>query len=111
MQGWITMNPIRWLGLFGLALGLALLLSPALALYKAQETRSAALRPSAAENEQAAAPRAKVTNPHGPIAIPCQNCHTYTSWKPIRSMPEFNHDMTRYPLRGMHKDVACSKCH
>jgi len=26
-------------------------------------------------------------------------------------MPEFNHDETRYPLRGMHQDVACTKCH
>ena len=56
-------------------------------------------------------PRAKVTNPHGPTIGSCQNCHTYTSWKPIRSMPEFNHDQTRYPLRGMHRDVSCTKCH
>jgi hypothetical protein len=56
-------------------------------------------------------PQAKVTNPHGPISIPCQECHTYTSWKPIRSNPEFNHDQTGYPLRGMHEKVACTKCH
>jgi hypothetical protein len=56
-------------------------------------------------------PQAKVTNPHGAIAIPCQECHTYTSWKPIRSNPEFNHDQTGYPLRGMHTKVACTKCH
>ncbi len=56
-------------------------------------------------------PRAKVVNPHGPTIGSCQNCHTYTSWKPIRSMPEFNHDQTRYPLRGMHQSVPCTKCH
>ena len=56
-------------------------------------------------------PKAKVTNPHGPLAIPCANCHSYTSWKPIRSNPEFNHDLTGYPLRGMHQNVGCSKCH
>ncbi len=56
-------------------------------------------------------PQAKVTNPHGPISIPCQECHTYTSWKPIRSNPEFNHDQTGYPLRGMHAKVPCTKCH
>jgi hypothetical protein len=56
-------------------------------------------------------PRAKVTNPHGPTIGSCQNCHTYTSWKPIRSMPEFSHDNTRYPLRGMHQNVPCAKCH
>jgi len=57
------------------------------------------------------APKAKVTNPHGPLATPCANCHTYTSWKPIRSNPEFNHDLTGYPLRGMHEKVACIQCH
>ncbi len=56
-------------------------------------------------------PQAKVTNPHGPIATPCQNCHSYTSWKPIRSNPEFSHDQTGYPLRGMHEKVGCTKCH
>ncbi|HZP05310.1 MAG TPA: hypothetical protein VFB43_10445 [Terracidiphilus sp.] len=59
----------------------------------------------------AGGPQAKVTNPHGPIAIPCQECHSYTSWKPIRSNPEFNHDQTGYPLRGMHAKVACTQCH
>ncbi|HVU48795.1 MAG TPA: hypothetical protein VHD85_21895 [Terracidiphilus sp.] len=58
-----------------------------------------------------AGPQAKVTNPHGPISIPCQECHSYTSWKPIRSNPEFNHDQTGYPLRGMHAKVACTQCH
>jgi hypothetical protein len=57
------------------------------------------------------APQAKITNPHGPLATPCQNCHTYTSWKPIRSNPEFNHDQTGYPLRGMHRKVGCTQCH
>jgi hypothetical protein len=50
-------------------------------------------------------------NPHGPLAIPCENCHTSTSWIPIRAIPEFNHDSTRYPLRGMHEKVSCTQCH
>jgi hypothetical protein len=50
-------------------------------------------------------------NPHGPIDIPCENCHTATSWKPIRAIPEFDHDKTRYPLRGMHEKVQCVECH
>jgi hypothetical protein len=66
---------------------------------------------SGAASQTAPAPHAKVANPHGPIAIPCQNCHTYTSWKPIRAAPEFNHDQTGYPLRGMHRKVACTECH
>ena len=56
-------------------------------------------------------PQAQVTNPHGPISIPCQQCHSYTSWTPIRSNPEFNHDQTGYPLRGLHANVPCTKCH
>jgi len=56
-------------------------------------------------------PQAKVTNPHGPISTPCQSCHTFTSWKPIQSKPDFNHDQTGYPLRGMHQKVACTQCH
>jgi len=50
-------------------------------------------------------------SPHGPLAIPCENCHTSTSWVPIRAIPEFNHDSTRYPLRGMHEKVSCTQCH
>src|SRR5512146_636600 len=50
-------------------------------------------------------------SPHGALNIPCQNCHTFSGWKPIRSVPEFDHSKTRYPLRGMHKSVACVECH
>jgi hypothetical protein len=57
------------------------------------------------------AARARITNPHGAISIPCQNCHTYSSWKPIRSVPEFDHSKTLYPLRGMHATVGCRQCH
>ncbi len=50
-------------------------------------------------------------SPHGTLNVPCQNCHTADGWKPIRAVPEFNHDQTRYPLRGMHQNVACTQCH
>jgi hypothetical protein len=50
-------------------------------------------------------------SPHGSLNVPCQNCHTSEGWKPIRAVPEFNHDQTRYPLRGMHQNVACTQCH
>ncbi len=50
-------------------------------------------------------------NPHGPIDIPCENCHTSTTWKPIRGVPEFDHNVTKYPLLGMHEKVACTLCH
>jgi hypothetical protein len=50
-------------------------------------------------------------SPHGSLSIPCQNCHTLSGWKPIRSVPEFDHNTTKYPLRGMHVGVSCTQCH
>src|SRR5579864_1164999 len=49
-------------------------------------------------------------SPHGPLTIPCENCHTNSSWTLIRAIPEFNHDSTRYALRGMHEKVPCTGC-
>ena len=56
-------------------------------------------------------PDSETRSPHGPLAIPCENCHTQTSWKPIRAVPEFDHNTTSYPLRGMHAKVDCVQCH
>lgn len=56
-------------------------------------------------------PRARVQSPHGNLAIRCENCHTFTAWKPIRNIPEFDHNKTKFPLRGMHAGVTCMQCH
>jgi hypothetical protein len=56
-------------------------------------------------------PAYSTTSPHGKLKIACQNCHNEAGWKPIRPVPEFNHDQTRYPLRGMHEGVDCTSCH
>lgn len=38
----------------------------------------------------------------------CESCHNAKAWKPST----FNHDTaTRYPLRGLHRDVKCASCH
>jgi hypothetical protein len=50
-------------------------------------------------------------SPHGNLNIPCQNCHTANAWIPARAVPEFDHNQTRYPLRGMHQSVTCTQCH
>jgi NMD protein affecting ribosome stability and mRNA decay len=50
-------------------------------------------------------------SPHGNLNVPCQNCHTADAWKPIRAVPEFDHNQTKYPLRGLHTSVACTECH
>jgi hypothetical protein len=55
--------------------------------------------------------RETTRSPHGPLAIPCENCHTATGWKPIRAIPEFDHNKTKYPLRAMHEKVRCAQCH
>ena len=57
------------------------------------------------------ASRGSAHNPHGSLSIPCENCHTSISWKPIRAVPEFDHNATHYPLLGMHEKVNCTLCH
>ncbi len=99
------MHRRRWL----LSVGIALL--PLLSGMAIQQPTEKAQPGKDSSRPNVGGPQAKVTNPHGPIATPCANCHTYTSWKPIRSNPEFNHDQTGYPLRGMHQKVGCTECH
>ena len=51
-------------------------------------------------------------SPHGSLNMACQNCHTVYGWKPIRAIPEFDHNtQTKFPLRGMHEGVNCVNCH
>jgi len=50
-------------------------------------------------------------SPHGNLAINCENCHTFIAWKPLRNIIEFDHNKTRYPLRGLHAAVPCMQCH
>ena len=57
------------------------------------------------------AQRVTTRSPHGPLAVPCENCHSAASWRPIRPIPEFDHNKTKYPLRGMHEKVSCTQCH
>src|ERR1035441_7698457 len=47
--------------------------------------------------------RGPVRSPHGSLNIACGNCHTSIGWKPLRAVPEFNHNReTKYPPKGMH---------
>lgn len=51
------------------------------------------------------------TDAHGGKLGPtCSRCHMTTSFKTI-NRASFDHDRTRYPLRGRHTEVACEKCH
>ena len=60
----------------------------------------------------AAQTQERTRNPHGPLPMSCEGCHTATAWTPIRPHPEFNHNtQTAYALRGMHAGVPCQGCH
>ncbi len=54
----------------------------------------------------------RTRNPHGPLTVACESCHTASGWTPIRPRPEFNHQtQTSYPLLGHHENVPCQSCH
>jgi hypothetical protein len=48
-------------------------------------------------------------DPHRPtLGAKCTSCHDMAGWKPA---PSFDHQKTKYPLTGEHKDVECADCH
>jgi len=47
---------------------------------------------------------------HGHLGTTCDKCHVTLNWKTINKS-SFDHDKTKYPLRGKHVEVACEKCH
>lgn len=50
-------------------------------------------------------------SPHGAkFEIDCATCHTTDNWKIIRKKG-FNHDKTKFPLRGQHTNLDCKRCH
>ncbi|MEZ5925029.1 MAG: cytochrome C [Hyphomicrobiaceae bacterium] len=44
----------------------------------------------------------------GQLGPRCETCHNETSW---RSKATFDHNKTRFPLRGLHVGVGCRACH
>ena len=50
-------------------------------------------------------------DPHqGRLGTTCQQCHSTAGWA-SGSRAKFDHDRTRFPLRGRHEKVDCQKCH
>jgi len=37
----------------------------------------------------------------------CSRCHDFNNWK----ISQFDHDKTKFKLDGLHKNLACNKCH
>lgn len=48
-------------------------------------------------------------DPHaGRLGANCTQCHNTTDWQAASG---FDHSKTRYPLTGLHAQVACEQCH
>lgn len=51
-------------------------------------------------------------DPHsGRLGSRCESCHTTADWRGSIDKASFDHNRTRYPLRGRHRQVACDDCH
>lgn len=42
------------------------------------------------------------------LSANCSSCHNFDAFKPAS---RFNHETTRFPLKGKHVEVECIKCH
>jgi len=50
--------------------------------------------------------------PHGAaFSIACNTCHSAKGWMLDREIYSFNHNATRLPLLGQHKEIDCKLCH
>ncbi len=50
-------------------------------------------------------------DPHrGRLGRDCAACHTTADWQKV-DRSRFDHDLTRFPLRGLHSQVDCAGCH
>jgi len=51
----------------------------------------------------------RAASPHGKsFKLACDSCHGLQSW---RGDINFDHDLTRFPLLGLHNVVSCAQCH
>ncbi|TFG97072.1 MAG: hypothetical protein E4H13_11435 [Calditrichales bacterium] len=50
-------------------------------------------------------------DPHNSrLGLQCGKCHTTSAWRG-QVKAGFNHDATRYPLKGKHQSIDCKGCH
>lgn len=50
----------------------------------------------------------RADEPHaGKLGKQCEQCHTQAAWKDVN----FDHDLTSFPLLGLHVVVTCGQCH
>jgi hypothetical protein len=63
----------------------------------------AAGRSSAAQDSTA--------SPHGPLRLPCAQCHSPAGWSPARISDAFDHARLGFALVGAHVQATCRSCH
>ena len=50
-------------------------------------------------------------DPHaGRFGAACETCHKTVAWSAMEAST-FDHERTRYPLRGRHAELSCAACH
>ncbi|MCB0547266.1 MAG: hypothetical protein KDD19_06720 [Phaeodactylibacter sp.] len=45
------------------------------------------------------------------LGTDCKQCHTEESFSSLSQIRRFNHNQTRFPLKGAHQRVNCADCH
>ncbi|MBL7793842.1 MAG: hypothetical protein JNK77_16055 [Saprospiraceae bacterium] len=51
-------------------------------------------------------------DPHkNKLGTACSECHTEQSFDIFKGMNKFNHNKTKFALKGKHKQVDCAECH
>ncbi len=51
-------------------------------------------------------------DPHqGRLGVACAKCHTTEGFRAAAAPGAFDHALTRFPLRGRHRDLKCEACH
>lgn len=47
----------------------------------------------------------------GKLGNDCAKCHNETAFVSLKTLEFFDHNLTDFPLEGLHKKVDCKKCH
>lgn len=47
----------------------------------------------------------------GKFGTSCTDCHSVNSWIRLKANNKFDHNLTDYPLEGLHQQVSCKECH
>lgn len=47
----------------------------------------------------------------GAFGTRCTDCHSEKSWKQLKASNRFDHNLTAFPLEGLHAGVDCKACH